>query len=178
MNAYHDLQPKNRDGSYNAVVEMSNGSKNKYEFNIESGILKLETVLQPKQFFIFDYGFIPQTLGGDGDPLDVIILSSNILLPMLLVNIRPIGIMRMLDENEIDDKIIAVVSGDYYWEEKIKKDVVKQLKYMEIEQWFKIYKGIDGTKLKIIGFDSENEAVVAINNGIQRYNKQKKFNKD
>jgi inorganic pyrophosphatase len=169
MNLYHDIQPKNETGSYNAVIEIPNGSKNKYEIEMTSGILRLEKILQSKQFFIFDYGFIPQTLGGDGDPLDVIVLSSNALLPKLVVKIEPVGVMRMLDEGKVDDKIIAIIKDDYYWSKKIDDDNLKKIKYQEIENWFKIYKKIDGTELEISGFDSKNEAEKIIENAIKKY---------
>jgi len=136
----------------------------------------LEKVLQPRQYFIFDYGFLPRTLGEDGDPPDVIILSSNKLISNLIVEVVPISLMKMIDEGEGDDKIIAIVKDDFYWSKNVVNKRILENKHKEIEEWFKVYKGINGTLLEINGFRSKKEALEIIGSSREEYNR--KFNRN
>jgi inorganic pyrophosphatase len=94
------------------VMEIPKGSRAKYELDKETGLLKLDRVLYSAMYYPANYGFIPQTYCDDHDPLDILVLSQIKLQPMCLVDARPIGVMRMLDNNEADDKIIAVAAHD------------------------------------------------------------------
>src|SRR4051812_6676627 len=105
MNLWHDVDPGN-EKEMTIVIEINRGSKNKYEVDKETGLISLDRVLHTAQDFPFDYGFVPQTLWGDGDPLDVIVLTTYPLSPGIIVKVRPIAIMHMIDSGESDDKII------------------------------------------------------------------------
>ncbi len=141
-NPWQKIKSKNDDGSFKAVIEIPKGSQNKYELNLDSGVIELEKKLQPKQIFIFNYGFIPQTLGGDNDPLDIVVLGDDKLSQGAVVNVKLIGVMRMIDEDEIDNKLIGILAGDTYWEENINNlNVIKQ-EFKKIENWFREYKKI------------------------------------
>jgi inorganic pyrophosphatase len=99
----------------NVIVEIPRGSKNKYEIDKETGLIALDRVLYSAQEFPFDYGFVPQTLWDDGDPLDVVLLTTHPLAPGILARVRPVAIMGMIDAGDPDDKLIAVPIDDPRW---------------------------------------------------------------
>src|SRR3989344_1491905 len=111
MNLWHNLAPGTVE-KINVIVEINKGSKNKYEIDKETGLIALDRVLYSAQEFPFDYGFIPQTLWDDNDPVDVVILTTHPLLSGTLVRVRPVALMKMIDGGEADDKIIAVPIDD------------------------------------------------------------------
>ena len=113
MNIWHDIDSKRiTRKDFEAVIEISKGSKMKYELDKESGLLRLDRVLYSSVYYPANYGFIPRTYGEDKDPLDILILSQTAMVPLCIVPARIIGVMRMLDNGEADDKIIAVAQGD------------------------------------------------------------------
>src|SRR3984885_5725798 len=107
FHAWHDVDP-GVPSAFTAVVEIPLGSSNKYELDKASGLLKLDRVLHSAVFYPANYGFIPQTMADDGDPMDVLILSSEPVYPLTLITARPIGVMTMIDQEELDYKIITV----------------------------------------------------------------------
>jgi hypothetical protein len=111
FHAWHDVDP-GVPSAFTAVVEIPLGSSNKYELDKKSGLLKLDRVLHSAVFYPANYGFIPQTMADDGDPMDVLILSSEPVYPLTLITARPIGVMTMVDQDELDYKIIAVGISD------------------------------------------------------------------
>jgi inorganic pyrophosphatase len=113
-NAWHDVPPgdKAAEGIVQTLIEIPVGSSSKYEMDKESGLLCLDRVLHSAVYYPANYGFIPQTLADDGDPLDILVLGSEPVYPMTLVKARAIGIMIMKDQDELDHKIIAVPVGD------------------------------------------------------------------
>src|SRR5476651_1757343 len=111
FHAWHDVAP-GVPSAFTAVVEIPLGSSNKYELDKASGLLKLDRVLHSAVFYPANYGFIPQTLADDGDPLDVLILAAEPVYPLTLVAARAIGLMTMKDQDEIDHKIVAVHVND------------------------------------------------------------------
>jgi inorganic pyrophosphatase len=106
------ITPINSDGSINVIIEIQKGSKNKYELDKESGLIKLDRVMHTGQDYPFDYGFIPNTLCGDGDPLDVVLYTTYPLMPGILLQARAVGVIKMIDSGESDDKILAVPVND------------------------------------------------------------------
>ncbi len=112
-NPWHDASPGDAFPEIvNGIVEISKGSRAKYELDKESGLLRLDRVLYSSVYYPANYGFIPKSYCEDGDPLDILILSQIDIQPLCLVPAKVIGVMRMLDNNEADDKIIAVAAGD------------------------------------------------------------------
>jgi len=168
-NLWQEINPKNSDGTFSVVVEIPKDSQYKYEFDLDTGNFELEKKLTIEQTFPFDYGFVPRTLGGDNDPLDVVILSNQKLRQGDIIKIKLVGIMRMLDNNEIDDKTIGIARGDVYWERKILMKEELNKEFQKIKKWFELYKKIESTKLKIIGFDDEKKARKNLNEGINKY---------
>ena len=109
MNLWHDLSAGEKvPETINVIIENPRGSKNKYEIDKKTGIIKLDRAMKTAQDFPFDYGFVPRTFWDDDDPLDVIVLATYPLSPGILLEARPIGIMKMIDCGEGDDKIIVV----------------------------------------------------------------------
>ena len=113
MNIWHDISPKRiTSEKFYAVIEISKGGKNKYELDKETGMLKLDRVLFTSTHYPANYGFIPRTYADDGDPLDVLVLCSETIQPMTLVECKPIGVLNMIDNDSCDEKIIAVPVND------------------------------------------------------------------
>lgn len=113
FNPWHDVTPgDNLPDIVNGIIEIPKGTRAKYELDKESGLLRLDRVLYSSVYYPANYGFIPQSYCDDKDPLDILILSQIDVVPMFIVPAKVIGVMRMLDNGEADDKIIAVASGD------------------------------------------------------------------
>lgn len=105
MNIWHDISPKRiTSEKFYAVIEISKGGKNKYELDKETGMLKLDRVLFTSTHYPANYGFIPRTYADDGDPLDVLVLCSETIQPMTLVECKPIGVLNMIDNDSCDEK--------------------------------------------------------------------------
>lgn len=132
-----------------AVIEVPRGSQNKYEFDHEQGVIKLDRVLFSPMFYPCDYGFFPETLGGDGDPLDVLVMVSNPLFPGVAVDVRPIGVLVMSDDKGQDEKILAVAKDDVRFKHiNDLADVTQHLKD-EISFFFESYKILEKKMTKI-----------------------------
>src|SRR3989339_795313 len=117
MNLWHDVElGEKAPEEINVIIECPKGTKNKYEIDKETGLIKLDRAMKSSQDYPFDYGFVPQSLWDDGDALDVVLLSTYPLAPGILVEARPIAVMGMIDCGEGDDKIIAVPESDPRWD--------------------------------------------------------------
>lgn len=177
MNLWHDLELGNEvPEKFNVIIEIPRGSKNKYEIDKETGLIKLDRAMKTAQDYPFDYGFAPQTLWDDDDALDVIVMTTYPLSPGILVRVRPVAVMRMIDGGESDDKVIAVPLDDPRW------DNVKDLKDLnehsikEIEHFFKTYKQIENKSVEVNGFEGREEAKKAVIRSVEVY-KNSKYSK-
>jgi inorganic pyrophosphatase len=113
IHPWHQVSPgENLPERVNGIIEIPKGSRAKYELDKASGLLKLDRVLYSSVYYPANYGFIPQTYCDDKDPLDILVLSQIDIVPLCIVEAKVIGVMRMLDNNEADDKLIAVAAGD------------------------------------------------------------------
>lgn len=170
MNLWHEISAGDDiPNLINVIVEIPKGSKNKYEIDKENGLIKLDRAMKSAQDYPFDYGFVPQTLWEDGDALDVVLLTTYPLFPGILVEARPVAVMRMIDGGEGDDKIIAVPKNDPRWSEvedlaDINKHTVK-----EIQHFFETYKTIDGKTVEITGVEGREAAYEAVKKGLAMY---------
>jgi len=169
MNLWHDIAPGTAD-KINVIVEINQGSKNKYEIDKATGLIALDRVLHSAQEFPFNYGFVPQTLWDDNDPVDVIILATYPLLSGTLVRVRPVALMNMIDAGEPDDKIIAVPIDDPRWE--IVKDLtdINPHTIKEIQHFFQTYKKLQNKEVAVSGFASRAKAMAVFERGCQLYN--------
>lgn len=135
-----------------AIIEVPKGSQNKYEFDKEQGIVKLDRVLFAPMFYPADYGFFPETLGGDGDPIDVLVLVTNPLHPGVAVDVRPIGVLVMSDDKGQDEKVLAVAKDDIRFKHiNDLGDVTQHIKD-EIAFFFQYYKLLEKKAVNIEGW--------------------------
>jgi inorganic pyrophosphatase len=172
MNLWQDIAPGTVE-EMNVIVEINKGSKNKYEIDKKFGIIALDRVAHTAQDFPFDYGFVPQTLWHDNDPLDVVLLTTYPLLPGVLVKARPVAIMNMVDSGEGDDKIIAVPVDDPRWNEVKDLADINTHTLKEIEHFYSTYKKLQNKVVEVKGFKGQSEAKAAFTEGVALY--QKKF---
>ncbi|MDR2827973.1 MAG: inorganic diphosphatase [Acholeplasmatales bacterium] len=170
MNILHDIN-ENRitPECFIAVIEISKGSKKKYELDKETGLIILDRVLFTSTHYPANYGFIPRTHAGDNDPLDVLVLCQEDIEPMSLVKCYPIGVIKMIDQNEIDEKIIAIPFGDpSYNHYKDVKDLPKHV-VEEMSHFFEVYKQLEGKRTYIQTTQDVVEAKKVIKGCIDKY---------
>jgi inorganic pyrophosphatase len=171
MNIWHDINPKRiTAGRFYAVIEISKGGKNKYEMDKETGLLKLDRVLFTSTHYPANYGFIPRTYAKDGDPLDVLVLCSETIMPMTLVECKPIGVLKMIDDNKDDEKIIAVPVGDpnYSGYSDIKE--LPKHRFDEIRHFFQVYKMLEkGKETQIKSISGAEKAKEVVQLSIESY---------
>ena len=154
----------------NAVIEIPKDCQLKYELDKDSGMLKLDRVLYSAVHYPGDYGFIPRTLWSDGDPLDIIILTGRPVVPLTLAEVRPIGVFKMIDGGEEDDKILAVYECDPRFKEFRDITDVPEHTLIEIKHFFESYKHLQGKTCKILKMENAVAAKQVIEKAIEMYN--------
>jgi inorganic pyrophosphatase len=152
-----------------AVIEIPSGSRNKYELDKVTGLLKLDRVLYSAVQYPGDYGFIPGTLAEDGDPLDVLVLINEPTFPGCLITVRPVGVLHMKDRGDPDEKILAVPSEDPYHQEYFDIADLPQHYLKEVEHFFSVYKDLEGKRVEMLGWDKSVAAMSTITDCIARY---------
>lgn len=176
MNLWHDVPlGKNVPEEFNVIIEIPKGSKNKYEIDKETGLIKLDRAMKTSQDYPFDYGFAPQTLWDDDDALDVVVLTTYPLSPGILVKVRPVAVMRMIDGGDSDDKVLAVPVNDPRWEDIKDLSDVNKHTVKEIQHFFETYKQIEKKEVTVSGFKNKKAAMAAVEKSIKLY--KKKFKK-
>lgn len=170
INYWRDLAPGAHPPEVlTAVIEIPFGSRNKYELDKHTGLMKLDRVLYSAVHYPGDYGFIPRTLHEDGDPLDVLVLVKEQTFPGCLIDVRPIGVLNMLDRGEPDDKILAVPTHDPYHQEFFDIADIPQHLLKEVEYFFATYKDLEGKRVQIRGWQKSEVAMQIVNDSIVRY---------
>ena len=157
MNIWHDIdESRITPDEFVAVIEIAKGSKKKYELDKETGFIKLDRILHTSTMYPANYGFIPKTLSDDGDPLDVLVLSSEALDPLVLVQCYPVGMMVMLDDGHRDEKIIAIPCNDPLYNEYRSLESLPRHIADEMINFFRVYKDenegiteVDGQPLSV-----------------------------
>jgi len=160
---------QNAPGLVNAVIEIPRDSVNKYEYDKQFQVFRLDRTLFSPVHYPGDYGFIPSTLGRDGDPLDVLVLVEAPSFPGCLMEVRPIGVLRMMDQGQGDEKILAVAESDPLYREVKDCSQVFAHTLREIEHFFAIYKKLEGKKIEIAGWDGADAARKIISEGQKRF---------
>ena len=151
------------------LVEIPKGSRNKYEYDHDENVIKLDRFLFSSMVYPTDYGFIPETLGLDGDPLDAMVCVSEPTFPGCMIDVKPIALFRMEDDQGVDDKILAVPLSDPGWNKMEKlEDIAEQLRD-EIEHFFSHYKGLERKKVKVDGWYSREDAIEEIEASRKRF---------
>ncbi|WP_457615030.1 inorganic diphosphatase [Methanopyrus sp.] len=170
VNLWKDLEPgPNPPDVVYAVIEIPRGSRNKYEYDEERGFFKLDRVLYSPFHYPLDYGFIPRTLYDDGDPLDILVIMQDPTFPGCVIEARPIGLMKMLDNDDQDDKVLAVPTEDPRFKDfKDLDDVPKHL-LDEIAHMFSEYKRLEGKETEVLGWEGADAAKEAIVHAIELY---------
>lgn len=170
INAWRDLAPGNHPPEVvTAVVEIPSGSRNKYELDKESGLIRLDRVLYSAVHYPGDYGFIPRTLAEDNDPCDVLVLLNEPTFPGCQIDARPIGVLKMLDRGDPDDKVLAVPSNDPFYGEYFDIADIPQHYLKEVEHFFRIYKDLEGKRVQTVGWGKSDVAMQVITESISRY---------
>lgn len=157
MNLWHDIKAGSAD-SMTTIIEINKGSKNKYEVDKETGMIALDRVLHTAQDYPFDYGFVPQTLWEDGDPLDVVVLTTYPLFPGVLLQVRPVAVLTMIDAGESDAKIIAVPEKDPRWSTVQDLKDINPHTLKEIDHFFLTYKKLQNKEVTTHGFSDAIKA--------------------
>ncbi|MBE6083237.1 MAG: inorganic diphosphatase [Tissierellaceae bacterium] len=157
-----------------AFIEIPRGSSNKYEYDKEKGEFFLDRTLYSPMFYPTEYGFIPETLGDDGDPLDIMVLTAYPTFPGCTIESRVIGMLLMIDQGEGDEKIIAVPVGDPRYENVQTIDDVNGHLKKEIEHFFSHYKDLQKKEVQINGWAGKKEAFSMIEKAKENYKKSHK----
>lgn len=172
MNLWHRVHPdKVKPDNFLACIEISKGSKNKYELDKYSGALVLDRVLYTSTHYPQNYGFIPRTLAADGDALDVLVLCSEAIIPLALVECYPIGMLEMTDSGYTDTKIIAICKHDpIYNGYKDIEDIPEHI-FDELSHFFRVYKELEGKVTVVNNVLGKDAAIHTIKVCMDEYNK-------
>jgi inorganic pyrophosphatase len=172
MNIWHDINP-NRIAAekFICVIEIGKGCKSKYELDKETGMLILDRILYTSTVYPANYGFIPRTYADDNDPLDVLVICSEDITPLTLVNCYPIGMITMVDDEQEDQKIIAVPFGDPMY--NVYRDITALPGHLtdEMQHFFEVYKNLEHKKTTVRTIEGRQKAIETIDQCMKRYDK-------
>ena len=171
MNIWHDIDPKRiQTEDFMCYIEIQKGSKSKYELDKETGVLRLDRVLYTSTVYPASYGFIPRTLADDGDPLDVLVLCSEPILPATLVQCYPIGVINMIDDGKMDEKIIAIPFREPMY--NLYNDISQLPHHIfdEMMHFFEVYKVLEHKKTSVKEIKGRESALNIVEKCIEHYN--------
>ena len=170
MNVWHDInENKVKEDKFYAVIEISKGSKNKYELEKETGMLVLDRVLHTSMVYPTNYGFIPRTYSEDNDPLDVLVFCSEKIEPLALVNCKPIGVLYMIDGGEKDEKILAVPKKDPFFNKVNDVSELPSHYIDEIKHFFAAYKALENKETEVKNVEGADTAKSVIKKALENY---------
>ena len=159
---------------FSAIVEVPKGSQVKYELDKVSGLVRVDRILYSSVHYPANYGFVPKTYCEDNDPLDVLILGQVAVAPLTIMRVRPIGVMQMLDEGVVDDKIIAVHYDDPEYRHYESIDQLPPHKLRVLQRFFEDYKILENKEVRIQSFLGGTEAKEILRKAHETYEKEKK----
>ncbi len=169
-NPWHNVSPGEKVPEIvNGIIEIPKGSRGKYELDKESGLLILDRVIYSSVYYPHNYGFIPQTYGDDNDPLDILVLSQIEVVPLCIVPAKVIGVMRMMDNNEADDKIIAVAERDMSVNHFNDINELPPHFIKEVKSFFEDYKKLEHKEVIVEDFQGRETALKIIEEGLAVY---------
>lgn len=171
VHPWHDL-PNNPDDvadGVSVVIEIPRGSRVKYELDKPSGLLRVDRILYSAVHYPANYGFVPRSYCGDGDPLDVLVLGNEPVVPMAIMVARPIGVMHMADEGQSDDKIIAVHVHDPAFTEITELEQLSAHTALEIRRFFQDYKVLENREVRVEAPGGAARAVKVIRDALELY---------
>lgn len=153
----------------NAVIEIPQGSRAKYEIDKESGLLRLDRVIYSSFYYPCNYGFIPQTYGDDKDPLDILVITSLPVQPMCLMEAKVVGVMQMVDSGDADDKIIAVAAKDPGVNHYNNMEELPRHFFDELRHFFEEYKKLENKTVVVDQFGDKTMALQSIQDAMDHY---------
>ena len=170
MNIWHDINGERiKKDNFVSVIEIQKNGRNKYELDKETGMLRLDRILYTATHYPANYGFIPRTYAGDGDPLDVLVICHEEIVPLTLVETYPIGVLQMIDGGEEDEKIIAIPVNDPYLNNyKNITELPTQL-LDEIMHFFEVYKQLERKQTSVDKMLGRDEAEATVEKCINNY---------
>ena len=167
---WHDLAPgEDPPGTLNAIIEIPKGSKVKYELDKASGLLRVDRILFSSVVYPANYGFIPRTLGEDGDPLDVLVLMQESVAPLSLLRVRPIGLLPMVDQGQPDEKILCIHLDDPAYSGYRDAADLPGHRIEELKVFFEDYKKLENKQVRVMAFHGPREAAPVIEAAMARY---------
>lgn len=155
--------------TFDVLIEIPKGSRNKYEYDFGLKKIRFDRTLFSSMMYPGDYGFIPETLALDQDPLDVLVLGTEPTYPMVVMEVKPIGVFHMTDEKGPDEKIICVPVSDPIWREKTDISDLNPHRLKEIEHFFQVYKDLEEKKVDTGGWGDAKEALEIYHKCVERY---------
>jgi inorganic pyrophosphatase len=172
---WHDLSPgEHLPQEFNAVIEIPRGSNIKYEMDKGSGMIRVDRILYSAVFYPANYGFIPQTLAEDGDPLDVLVLCQEPVVPLTVIPARTIGLMTMIDSGLRDHKVIAVATSDPEFNEYHTIEQIPRHRRMMLRRFFQDYKELEGKAVEVDDILPAQDAYPVIEAARRQYTKKAK----
>src|ERR1043165_6787767 len=175
IHPWHDVTPGEKmPQEFSAIIEIPFGSSVKYELDKISGLIKLDRVLYSAVYYPANYGFIPQTLAEDDDPLDVLVLCQETVVPLTLIHARTIGLMTMLDAGKKDHKIIAVAVEDPEFSSYKEAEEMPAHRLTMLRRFFQDYKQLEGKAVEVDDFQPADFAKPIIEDALQRYSEQRR----
>jgi inorganic pyrophosphatase len=173
--AWHDISPgENLPQEFQAVIEIPFGSSVKYELDKQSGLIKLDRVLYSAVYYPANYGFIPQTLAEDDDPLDVLVFCQEAVVPLTLIHARAVGLMTMIDSGKRDHKIIAVATQDPEFNSYREASEMPEHRLQMMRRFFLDYKQLEGKAVEVDKFMPAEAAFPIIEDALHRYSQQRR----
>ena len=155
--------------TFDVLIEIPKGSRNKYEYDFALNKIRFDRTLFSSMMYPGDYGFVPETLALDQDPLDVLVLSTEPSYPMVVMEVRPIGVLHMTDEKGPDEKIICVPVSDPVWSKRSDINDLNPHRLKEIEHFFQVYKDLEKKKVDVGGWGDAEEAIKIYLQCVERY---------
>jgi inorganic pyrophosphatase len=175
IHPWHDITPgEGLPTEFNSIVEIPFGSSVKYELDKQSGLIKLDRVLYSAVYYPANYGFIPQTLAEDDDPLDVLVLCQETVVPLTLIHARTIGLMTMIDAGKKDHKIIAVATEDPEFNSYREASEMPAHRLTMLRRFFQDYKQLEGKAVEVDEIQSAETAFPIIEDALGRYSQQRR----
>lgn len=175
IHPWHDVTPgKSLPQEFNTVIEIPSGSSVKYELDKASGLIKLDRVLYSAVYYPANYGFIPQSYAEDDDPLDVLVLCQDAVVPLTIIHARAIGVMTMIDSGKRDHKIIAVATEDPEFNAYHEARELPAHRLLMLRRFFQDYKLLEGKAVEVDEIRAASEAYPVITDALERYSTQRR----